>query len=134
MDSICERHTGALVKLTPSGDRKTWNVHQESVLPPLPHFEGWKPIDWKPEDGPIQLFGYVHTKSHEAFASVTICGIFIGVIFGSLDENVQLDFDLFIAKGQINLFMKGGNVMAKLKVNATPFKGTDGAFSVLEGV
>lgn len=55
MDSICERHTGALVKLTPSGDRKTWNVHQESVLPPLPHFEGWKPIDWKPEDGPIQV-------------------------------------------------------------------------------
>ena len=56
-----------------------------------------------------QVSGYVDTDTFEMAASVSIAGINIGNVYGSLKDGIGIKIDLFIAKGEIRFYLKNGN-------------------------
>ncbi|KAL4728763.1 hypothetical protein ACLX1H_003162 [Fusarium chlamydosporum] len=108
--SATDQNVGAIVSLTPpeEGDN-IWEAKQVNLARSLPpgNVQGRHEIDWS--FGPIKITGYLDTDTYEIGVSISIVGINVGNIFGNLKDGVGLKVDLFVAKGEVKLYLKNGN-------------------------
>ncbi|KAL6832277.1 hypothetical protein V8C40DRAFT_284188 [Trichoderma camerunense] len=108
MSEIQETNVGAIVSLQgPEEGDIYWVATQEGVGRSLPPGRGRPSIDWS--FGPIKITGYIDTDTFEIGVTVSVAGITVGNIFGNLKDGVGLKIDLFVAKGEIRLYLKNGN-------------------------
>ncbi|CAI6095269.1 unnamed protein product [Clonostachys chloroleuca] len=59
--------------------------------------------------GPIKITGYIDTDSFEVGVRVEVFGAHIFNLFGNLKDGIVGRIDLFLAKGEIRLYLKNGN-------------------------
>ncbi|OAA55362.1 hypothetical protein ISF_07873 [Cordyceps fumosorosea ARSEF 2679] len=110
--STTAQNVGAIVRLDPpkSGDIY-WTATQVSIGNSLPP-PGKAPkarheINWS--FGPLKITGYLDTTTLEIGVTVSVLGITMGNIYGNLKDGVGLKFDVFLAKGEVKLYLKNGN-------------------------
>ncbi|EJP61944.1 uncharacterized protein BBA_09100 [Beauveria bassiana ARSEF 2860] len=105
-----ERGSGALVHLSaPWSSDNVWVAKQVDLARDQPPTDGRgrREIDWA--FGPIRISGYVDTDKWETGLTVSVLGISIGPIHGDLKDRVVINVDFFLAKGNINLYLKNEN-------------------------
>ncbi|KAL1587124.1 hypothetical protein WHR41_04325 [Cladosporium halotolerans] len=74
--------------------------------------------------GPVNIVGYIDTQTLEIGVSVSVFGARILNLFGNLKNGVVGKIDLFLAKGEVRLFLKNRReVWVKLHLKVT-FDGT----------
>ncbi|KAM0321126.1 hypothetical protein ACHAPQ_009686 [Fusarium lateritium] len=118
--SSADYNVGAIVSLSiPEEGDNVWRAEQLELARSLPgNNGGHHDIDWG--FGPIKVTGYVDVDTFDIGVSVTVAGINLGNIFGSLKDGVVIKVDLLNAKGQINLYIKNGNrIIIRLDINIT---------------
>ncbi|KAF5659831.1 hypothetical protein FHETE_9261 [Fusarium heterosporum] len=105
-----EYTVGAVVRLdSPEKGDNVWTARQVGLALNLPprDVEGRHGIDWS--FGPLKITGYVDTTTLGLGISVSVAGVSIGNIYGSLKDGVGLDVDLFAAQGSLKFYLKNGN-------------------------
>ncbi|SPJ81873.1 uncharacterized protein FTOL_09278 [Fusarium torulosum] len=131
--SSTDQNVGAIISLKPpaKGDN-IWEAKQVDIARSLPpgDIQGRQKIEWG--FGPIKITGYIDTNTYEIGVSISVAGINVGNIFGNLKDSVGLKVDLFVAKGEIRLYLKHGNeIWVHLDIKIT-FDGTfSGEFKIL---
>ncbi|KGQ04073.1 hypothetical protein BBAD15_g10692 [Beauveria bassiana D1-5] len=101
---------GALVNISaPRSGDNVWVAKQVDLARDQPPTDGRgrREIDWA--FGPIRISGYVDTDKWETGLTISVLGISIGPIHGDLKDGVVVKVDSFLAKGNINLYLKNGN-------------------------
>lgn len=150
---LTDKQLGAIISLKPpaKGDN-IWEAKQVDIARSLPpgDIQGRQKIEWG--FGPIkvcgfsphrhgitltltdtiQITGYIDTNTYEIGVSISVAGINVGNIFGNLKDSVGLKVDLFVAKGEVRLYLKHGNeIWVHLDIKIT-FDGTfSGEFKIL---
>jgi hypothetical protein len=79
-----------------------------------------------------QITGYLDTSTFEIGVSISIVGINVGNIFGNLKDGVGLKVNLFVAKGEIKLYLKNGNELwVHIDVSVTFDGSFEGDYKIL---
>ncbi|CAJ0538541.1 Ff.00g066020.m01.CDS01 [Fusarium sp. VM40] len=131
--SSADQNVGAIISLTPpdEGDN-IWEAKQVDIARSLPpgDIQGRQSIDWS--FGPIKITGYVDTNTFEIGVSISIVGINVGNIFGNLKDGVGLKVNLFVAKGEIRIYLKNGNeIWVHLDIKVTFDGSFEGDYKIL---
>ncbi|PYH52425.1 uncharacterized protein BO96DRAFT_401907 [Aspergillus niger CBS 101883] len=81
-------------------------VNSLPLVPP-PSTRSTQSIDFS--SGPVKVIGYIDTNSLEVGVRVEVFGAHIFNLYGNVREGVVGKIELFLAKGEIRLYLKNGN-------------------------
>ncbi|WKT53670.1 hypothetical protein QSH57_004254 [Fusarium oxysporum f. sp. vasinfectum] len=106
---------------TKDGYNLVQKEHTDALRRDLP--DGTPTIDWAL--GPVRVRGYVNPTTFGITVSVDVSGINLGTLRGDLKNGgLMINLNLFVANGEIKLFLKNGNeVWIRLHLKVT-FDGT----------
>ncbi|KAI1770955.1 hypothetical protein F4818DRAFT_217804 [Hypoxylon cercidicola] len=105
---------GVLVLLdSPEKGSNVWTARQyEQGIPKTPYLGSPKKridIDWSFSGGVLRIKGYVDTGTLEAVLTLSVLGVNVGTISGNLKDGIGMKINLFVAQGEIKLYLKNGN-------------------------
>jgi hypothetical protein len=69
------------------------------------------------------MTGFVDSQTWDAGVEKSVLGIKLGTFYGNLQQGLSVNVDIFLAKGQIKLYLKGAQVWTTINLSVQ-FNGT----------